>query len=114
MSHALDTLIYEVNISVPKDKGDEYLDWLRSFARNTCDRVDGFLSVNVFSQPKPAGLFWLSEEGCSKIYFTIHYTIQSQDHLEAYLQNEQPEIAKAEFERFHYLVTSRRVLKVLM
>ncbi|KAK9728927.1 hypothetical protein K7432_000680 [Basidiobolus ranarum] len=113
-SHPTDTLIYEVNLSVPKDRGDEYLEWLRVFARKTCDSVNGFLSVNVFSQPKPAGLFWLSEEGSNKIYFTIHYTIQSQEHLEAYLENEQPEVAKAEFERFQYLVTSRRVLRVLL
>ncbi|KAK9685401.1 hypothetical protein K7432_015507 [Basidiobolus ranarum] len=108
------TLIYEVNLSVPKDKYEDYLGWLSAFVRNTCESVDGFISVNVFNQPKPAGLFWLSEEGDSKIYLTVHYTIQSQEHLETYLEKEQPEVAKAEYDRFHYLVTSRRVLKVLM
>ncbi|KAG0308006.1 hypothetical protein BGZ98_009226 [Dissophora globulifera] len=107
------TLIYEVNLSVPREKVDEYIEWLRIFTKQQVQRIPGFLSSMVFRQPKPYGLHWLSEEGNTKTYITVHYVIESQAHLEAYLQKEQPEVATAEQERFEFLVTSRRTLSVV-
>ncbi|KAF9956383.1 hypothetical protein BGZ70_009915 [Mortierella alpina] len=88
------TLVYEVNLSVPREKVEEYIDWLRGFT-------------------KAYGLHWLSEEGNNKTYITVHYVIESQAHLEAYLEKEQPAVAAAEQERFEFLVTSRRTLSVV-
>ncbi|KAF9578325.1 hypothetical protein BGW38_005931, partial [Lunasporangiospora selenospora] len=75
--------------------------------------IPGFLSSMVFRQPKPYGLHWLSEEGNAKTYITVHYVIDSQEHLEAYLKNQQPAVATAEQDRFEFLVTSRRTLSVV-
>ncbi|KAG0043588.1 hypothetical protein BGZ83_011253 [Gryganskiella cystojenkinii] len=107
------TLVYEVNLSIPREKVDEYLVWLKAFTKDQVSNIDGFLSSMVFSQPKPYGLHWLSEEGNTKTYITVHYVIASQAHLEAYLQKDQPAIATAEQERFEFLVTSRRTLSVV-
>ncbi|KAJ1969151.1 hypothetical protein IWQ62_000811 [Dispira parvispora] len=108
------TLVYEVNLSLPTELANDYLEWLKEFTRKQCERIDGFEDSRIFRQTrKPAGLHWLSEEGGSKVYFTVHYVIQSREHLEAYLNNEQPKLAEAEKNKFQYLVTSRRVLEVL-
>ncbi len=32
-SYSTGTLIYEVNLSVPREKADEYIDWLRGFTK---------------------------------------------------------------------------------
>ncbi|KAF9109063.1 hypothetical protein BGX27_008046 [Mortierella sp. AM989] len=111
-SYSPGTLIYEVNLSVPKEKEQEYLDWLRVFTKEQVSKIPGFLSSMVFRQPKPYGLHWLSEEGDSKFYMTVHYVIASQADLDAYLEKNQAEVASAEQERFEFLVTSRRTLSV--
>ncbi|KAG0207068.1 hypothetical protein BGX28_001611 [Mortierella sp. GBA30] len=111
------TLVYEVNLSIPREKVEEYIDWLRGFTKacpiEQVGRIPGFLSSMVFRQPKPYGLHWLSEEGNTKTYITVHYVIESQAHLERYLEKEQPTVAAAEQERFEFLVTSRRTLSVV-
>ncbi|CAO3571568.1 unnamed protein product [Mortierella alpina] len=112
-SYTPGTLVYEVNLSVPREKVEEYIDWLRVFTKEQVGRIPGFLSSMVFRQPKPYGLHWLSEEGNNKTYITVHYVIESQAHLEAYLEKEQPAVAAAEQERFEFLVTSRRTLSVV-
>jgi len=106
-------IIYEINLSVPKGKATEYVQWLNQFTTHLCKTTPGFSLCNVFSQPKPAGLHWLSEEGDSKCYFTIQYHIQSQEYLKDYLKNEQPKASRAEIDRFKYNVISRRVLRNL-
>ncbi|KAG0206488.1 hypothetical protein BGX28_002071 [Mortierella sp. GBA30] len=112
-SYSPGTLIYEVNLSVPREKADEYLDWLRGFTKDQVQNIPGFISSMVFRQPKPYGLHWLSEEGNAKTYMTVHYVIASQDDLDAYLKKEQAAVASAEQERFEFLVTSRRTLSVV-
>ncbi|KAF9109991.1 hypothetical protein BGX27_006905 [Mortierella sp. AM989] len=138
------TLIYEVNLSIPREKAEDYVEWLRGFTKacyqfwyfanliaqfsnpnasfyptnesnniEQVQRIPGFLSSMVFRQPKPYGLHWLSEEGDAKTYITVHYVIESQAHLQAYLENEQPKVAAAEQDRFEFLVTSRRTLSVV-
>ncbi|KAG0345392.1 hypothetical protein BG004_003756 [Podila humilis] len=67
----------------------------------------------VFSQPKPHGLHWLSEEGNDKTYLTVHYIVASRPELDTYLEKYQAEIASAEQQRFDFLVTSRRTLSVV-
>ncbi|KAI9208988.1 uncharacterized protein BJ171DRAFT_172759 [Polychytrium aggregatum] len=79
-------IIYEVNLSVPKQLSSGYIEYLRAFTKETCSTVDGFTSAQVFSQPKPVGLHWLSEEGDAKAYYTVHYHVESQEHLDRYLQ----------------------------
>ncbi|KAG0221080.1 hypothetical protein BGX31_010202 [Mortierella sp. GBA43] len=93
-TYSAGTLVYEVNLSVPQDKVEGYLDWLRGFT-------------------KAYGLHWLSEEGNNKTYITVHYVIESQEHLQSYLDNEQPKVAVAEQEQYQFLVTSRRTLSVV-
>ncbi|KAJ3056542.1 hypothetical protein HK097_006175 [Rhizophlyctis rosea] len=110
-------IIYEVNLSVPKDKADDYVLWLRGFTKEVCATIDGFTGVQVFTQPKPVGLHWLSEEGAAKVlliqaYFTVHYHIDSQQQLDAYLNDHQERVAEAEQRRFQFLVTSRRILRL--
>ncbi|KAF9206208.1 hypothetical protein BGZ49_002857 [Haplosporangium sp. Z 27] len=107
------TLIYEINLSVPKEKEEEYIAWLKVFTKEQVSKIPGFLSSMVFRQPKPYGLHWLSEEGNSKFYMTVHYVIASQADLDAYLEKNQAEVATAEQERFEFLVTSRRTLSVV-
>ncbi|KAJ3034747.1 hypothetical protein HDV00_004725 [Rhizophlyctis rosea] len=105
-------IIYEINLSVPRDKADDYMLWLRGFTKDVCATIDGFTGVQVFSQPKPVGLHWLSEEGDAKAYFTVHYHVDSQQQLDAYLAQHQERIAEAEQRRFQFLVTSRRILRL--
>ncbi|KAF9577598.1 hypothetical protein BGW38_007095 [Lunasporangiospora selenospora] len=112
-SYSPGTLIYEVNLSVPKENIDEYLEWLRVFTKDQVRNIQGFISCMVFSQPKPYGLHWLSEEGDAKTYITVHYVVASQADLDAYLKQEQAAVATAEQERFEFLVTSRRTLSVV-
>ncbi|KAF9386121.1 hypothetical protein CPB97_004020 [Podila verticillata] len=112
-SYSPGTLVYEVNLSVPRDKVDEYIEWLKGFTKEQVRNIPGFLSSMVFSQPKPYGLHWLSEEGNAKTYITVHYVLQSQAYLEEYLAKQQPSVASAEQERFQFLVTSRRTLSVV-
>ena len=104
-------IIYEVNLSVPKEFSTEYQEWLKDFTQNLCDTVDGFTHAIVYSQPKPQGLHWLSEEK-EKSYFTVHYHVDSQQHLEVYLDRHQDRVAHVEEERWKYLVISRRILKL--
>lgn len=112
-TYSAGTLVYEVNLSVPQDKVEGYLDWLRGFTKEQVERIPGFISSMVFRQPKPYGLHWLSEEGNNKTYITVHYVIESQEHLQSYLDNEQPKVAVAEQEQYQFLVTSRRTLSVV-
>ncbi|KAF9172512.1 hypothetical protein BGX21_000115 [Mortierella sp. AD011] len=127
-TYSTGTLVYEVNLSVPREKAEEYIEWLRGFTKacsqdlstqfsiltsEQVQRIPGFLSSMVFRQPKPYGLHWLSEEGNNKTYITVHYVIESQDALKSYLENDQPKVAAAEQERFEFLVTSRRTLSVV-
>ncbi|KAF9953114.1 hypothetical protein BGZ72_005672 [Mortierella alpina] len=112
-SYSSGTLIYEVNLSVPREKADEYIDWLRGFTKTQVRTIPGFVSSVVFRQPKPYGLHWLSEEGDAKTYMTVHYVIASQEDLDEYLKTSQPEVASAEQERFEFLVTSRRTMSVV-
>ncbi|KAG0019799.1 hypothetical protein BGZ80_005255 [Entomortierella chlamydospora] len=111
-TYSTGTLVYEVNLSVPREKAEEYIEWLRGFTK-ALQRIPGFLSSMVFRQPKPYGLHWLSEEGNNKTYITVHYVIESQEALKSYLENDQPKVAAAEQERFEFLVTSRRTLSVV-
>ncbi|ORX85001.1 hypothetical protein BCR32DRAFT_290958 [Anaeromyces robustus] len=106
-------IIYEVNLSVPKEKATEYVNWLMQFTKNQCQTTPGFTLCNVFSQPKPAGLHWLSEEGNSKCYFTIQYHIRSHEYLKDYLKYEQAKVSVIEIDRFQYNIISRRVLRNL-
>ncbi|KAG9061615.1 hypothetical protein KI688_007195 [Linnemannia hyalina] len=112
-TYSAGTLVYEVNLSVPREKAEDYIDWLRGFTKEQVKRIPGFLSTMVFRQPKPYGLHWLSEEGNAKTYITVHYVIESQAHLEEYLKRDQPAVAAAEQDRFEFLVTSRRTLSVV-
>lgn len=32
-TYSAGTLVYEVNLSVPREKAEEYIDWLRSFTK---------------------------------------------------------------------------------
>ncbi|KAJ3294418.1 hypothetical protein HK104_003593 [Borealophlyctis nickersoniae] len=134
-------IIYEVNLSVPKLKADAYLAYLRTFTKEVCvlklgyawadstgnainsvasvvvlttiPRVSGFTGVQVFSQPKPVGLHWLSEEeGEAKAYFTVHYHVESQMHLDVYLAAHQERIAETDQKEWGFLVTSRRILRL--
>ncbi|KAG0359500.1 hypothetical protein BC939DRAFT_489535 [Gamsiella multidivaricata] len=112
-SYSPGTLIYEVNLSVPKENEQEYLVWLRDFTKEQVHNIPGFVSSMVFYQPKPYGLHWLSEEGNDKVYLTAHYVIASQADLDAYLAENQAKVASAEQDRFEFLVTSRRTLSVV-
>ncbi|KAI1321632.1 hypothetical protein EDD11_003112 [Mortierella claussenii] len=112
-SYTAGTLVYEVNLSVPKEKVEEYLTWLRTFTKEQVRTIPGFVSSMVFRQPKPYGLHWLSEEGNDKVYLTVHYVIASQADLDVYLAQKQAKVASAEQERFEFLVTSRRTLDVV-
>ncbi|KAF8925118.1 hypothetical protein BGZ58_001121 [Dissophora ornata] len=107
------TLIYEVNLSLPKEKEEEYLAWLRVFTKEQVRNIPGFISSLVFHQPRPYGLHWLSEEGNDKVYLTVHYVVASQADLDTYLAENQAVVASAEQERFEFLVTSRRTLSVV-
>ena len=106
-------IIYEINVSVPKVKASEYVKWLNSFSKELCQIIPGFTFCNVFSQPKPAGLHWLSEEGDSKSYFLIQYHIRSQNYLRDYLKNNQERLSVIEIDRFNYNIISRRVIRNL-
>ncbi|KAF8943985.1 hypothetical protein BGZ47_004790 [Haplosporangium gracile] len=112
-SYSPGTLVYEVNLSVPREKADEYIEWLHQFTKTQVNTIPGFISSMIFRQPKPYGLHWLSEEGNAKTYMTVHYVIESQADLDTYLQNDQKAVATAEQERFAFLVTSRRTLSVV-
>eukprot|EP00833_Pecoramyces_ruminatium_P001134 jgi/Orpsp1_1/1175166/evm.model.c7180000052856.1 len=104
-------IIYEINISVPKAKAADYVCWLKYFIQKQCQTTPGFILCNVFSQPKPVGLHWLSEEGDSKCYYTIHFHIRTLEYLKDYLKYKQEKIAKVEIDRFQYNILSRRVLR---
>ncbi|KAF9181590.1 hypothetical protein BGZ51_005306 [Haplosporangium sp. Z 767] len=112
-TYAPGTLVYEVNLSIPREKAEEYLDWLHVFTKEQVQKIPGFLSSIIFRQPKPYGLHWLSEEGNTKTYMTVHYVIASQSDLDSYLKTQQAAVATAEQERFEYVVTSRRTLSVV-
>ncbi|KAJ3318076.1 hypothetical protein HDV06_000844 [Boothiomyces sp. JEL0866] len=107
------SIIYEVNLSIPKAKADAYQEWLEKFTLNVCQTVSGFTHAVVYSQPKPTGLHWLSEEGDNKAYFTVHYHVDSQDHLQEYLKVHQGIVAHAEQDHWGFIVTSRRILKMV-
>ncbi|KAF8976152.1 hypothetical protein BGZ52_008267 [Haplosporangium bisporale] len=112
-SYSPGTLVYEVNLSIPREKIDEYIAWLKEFTSEQVTKVPGFISCMVFSQPKPHGLHWLSEEGNDKTYLTVHYVVASKAELDKYLEKYQAEVASAEQQRFDFLVTSRRTLSVV-
>ncbi|KAJ3166885.1 hypothetical protein HDU88_002973 [Geranomyces variabilis] len=105
-------IIYEVNLSVPAEKGAPYRDYLKTFCQKTCHEVDGFTGVQIFTQPKPPGLHWLSEEGVKKEYLTVHYHVASQMHLDMYLADHQPRVAETDTDVWNHLVTSRRILRL--
>ncbi|KAJ3400669.1 hypothetical protein HDV05_000982, partial [Chytridiales sp. JEL 0842] len=90
-------IVYEVNLSVPKDVAKEYLDYLNGFTDNVIKTV-------------PVGLHWLSEEGEQKAYFTVQYDCDSEVHLKTYLEQYQETLAQADQGKWKFLVTSRRVL----
>jgi hypothetical protein len=104
-------IIYEVNLSVPEEKATGYQQWLATFTQSVCDTVQGFTHAIVYSQPKPEGLHWLSEEK-GKVYFTVHYHVNSQQHLQDYLDRHQDRVAHEEETKWNYVVLSRRILKL--
>ncbi|RKO87392.1 hypothetical protein BDK51DRAFT_32254 [Blyttiomyces helicus] len=85
-------IIYEVNLSVPKSKDAAYIEYLKEFTTGLVRTVAGFTNVQA--------------------YFTVHYHIESQDHLDAYLRDHQEHFASAEQEKWEFLVTSRRILRL--
>ncbi|KAI8824047.1 uncharacterized protein EV422DRAFT_564753 [Fimicolochytrium jonesii] len=105
-------IIYEVNLSVPAALATGYADYLTEFTRGICSEVHGFTGVQIFTQPKPVGLHWLSEEGGAKAYFTVHYHVASQMDLDTYLATHQQRVSEADKERWQHLVTSRRILRL--
>ncbi|KAJ3070737.1 hypothetical protein HDU98_006236 [Podochytrium sp. JEL0797] len=105
-------IVYEVNLSVPKENARAYLQYLTGLTSNVCKTVDGFTGVSVFTQPKPSGLHWLSEEGDSKVYIVVHYRIDSEDHLNSYLADKQDALAHLDQDRWKFLVISRRILRL--
>ncbi|KNC96151.1 uncharacterized protein SPPG_08539 [Spizellomyces punctatus DAOM BR117] len=111
-SAANSPIIYEVNLSVPKDRCSDYLTYLADFTRGVCSEVQGFTGVQIFTQPKPVGLHWLSEEGDSKAYVTVHYHVASQMDLDLYLKDHQERVAVADQSKWGHLVTSRRILRL--
>ncbi|KAI9098576.1 hypothetical protein DFS34DRAFT_618007 [Phlyctochytrium arcticum] len=111
-SAANSPIIYEVNLSVSKSHISEYMAYLRDFTQKTCREINGFTGVQIFSQPKPVGLHWLSEEGDAKSYVTVHYHVNSQNDLDAYLKEHQERVASADQEKWGHLVTSRRILRL--
>ncbi|KAI8927348.1 hypothetical protein BC831DRAFT_510910 [Entophlyctis helioformis] len=108
------SIIYEVNLSVPKVSAEGYLAYLKAFTLNVVKDVPGFTNAVVYSQPKPEGLHWLSEEGNDKSYYTVHYHVDSQKNLETYLEKYQQQVADADQEKWGFLVTSRRILRMQM
>jgi len=113
-------IIYEVNLSLAKQNAEGYQEWLEKFTVNVCKTVNGFTHAVCYSQPKPgnfkviiAGLHWLSEEGGDRVYYTVHYHVDSQEHLEEYLKEQQGIVAHAELDKWKYIVTSRRILKMI-
>ncbi|TPX61490.1 hypothetical protein PhCBS80983_g01091 [Powellomyces hirtus] len=111
-SAATAPIIYEINLSVPADKYAGYLEYLTNFVKQTCGEIDGFTGAQVFTQPKPVGLHWLSEEGSAKAYLTVHYHVASQIHLDLYLKDHQHRVAEADQAKWEHLVTSRRILRL--
>ncbi|KAJ3212051.1 hypothetical protein HDU83_002489 [Entophlyctis luteolus] len=105
-------IIYEVNLSVPRDRAREYLRYLDSFTRNVCATVPGFTKCSVYTQPKPSGLHWLSDEGDVKVYIVVHYHIDSEKHLDDYLSTAQDSISKQDQNIWGFLVVNRRILRL--
>ncbi|KAI8893847.1 hypothetical protein BC833DRAFT_652574 [Globomyces pollinis-pini] len=105
-------IIYEVNLSVPRANSLGYLNWLQDFTQQNVETIEGFTHAVVYTVPKPEGLHWLSEEGEDKCYFSVHYHVESQQHLEDYLAKHQERIAGAEQDRWLHICTSRRILKL--
>ncbi|KAJ3331484.1 hypothetical protein HDU76_003041 [Blyttiomyces sp. JEL0837] len=105
-------IIYEVNLSVPKEHAAEYVDYLRDFTKNVVKTVEGFTGAEVYSQPKPVGLHWLSEEGDVKSYFVVHYHCRSEEYLNKYLTEHQERLSNQDQNKWNFLVTSRRILRL--
>ncbi|KAJ3108296.1 hypothetical protein HK100_003457, partial [Physocladia obscura] len=105
-------IIYEVNLSVPKDNARAYIAYLNDFTLRVCESVPGFTKCNVFTQPKPSGLHWLSDEGDAKVYLVVHYHIDSESHLDNYLETAQDAISKQDQNKWGFLVINRRILKL--
>ncbi|KAI8621993.1 hypothetical protein BC830DRAFT_1091755 [Chytriomyces sp. MP71] len=105
-------ILYEVNLSVPKENARDYLIYLNTFCKDAVETVEGFTHCNVFTQPKPTGLHWLSEEGESKVYVVVQYHIASETHLNGYLESRQDALSKQDQNRWGFLVISRRILRL--
>ncbi|KAJ3247545.1 hypothetical protein HDU78_003958 [Chytriomyces hyalinus] len=111
-SAGISPILYEVNLSVPKENARDYLSYLGTFCRNAVETVEGFTHCNVFTQPKPTGLHWLSEEGDAKVYVVVQYHIASEHHMNLYLDNYQDALSKQDQNKWGFLVISRRILRL--
>ncbi|KAJ3212893.1 hypothetical protein HDU67_003510 [Dinochytrium kinnereticum] len=105
-------IIYEVNLSVPQANADGYLQYLEDFTKEMIETIPGFSAAHVFNQPKPVGLHWLSEEEKPKTYLVVHYYIDKEESLDAYLRDHQEGVSIKDQERWGFLVTSRRILRL--
>ncbi|KAI9137176.1 hypothetical protein BKA69DRAFT_1170088 [Paraphysoderma sedebokerense] len=107
------TLIYEVNLSVPKATTPSYLTFLLPFVKQQVHSIPGFLNAEVFSTSKPQGLHWLSEEGDAKNYFCVQYHIDNESSLNDYVNKHQERVATERLEEYKYIVISRRIMRKL-
>lgn len=99
-------VIYEVNVELPKDQEPAYMEWLKPHIQALL-QIDGFLGATVFrsralSEIKPDP---------HKVYWTVHYSMKSEAHLNAYFSNQAPQMRADTVARFgDKLAFSRRLL----
>jgi quinol monooxygenase YgiN len=94
-------ILYEVVISVARERRDEYLDWLRPHMREMLG-FDGFLSAELHHD---------SEDDC---VFTASYRLRDRAAMDAYLAGRAAAMRADGVKRFgDSIAARRRILKAM-
>jgi quinol monooxygenase YgiN len=98
-------VIYEVNLTVQKSIGTEYLEWLREHIEQIL-KIDGFIGARLFEEPQDTE---------SELRFVVHYVLGNHEDLEHYFAHHAEAMRRDGLERFPGQFTAtRRILESMM
>lgn len=99
-------LIYEVNLTVENSIANEYASWLGEHIREML-QIDGFRAAAWYVEDAPQQ----EKEPAASRQWTIHYQVESREHLDTYFDEHAERMRQEGLDRFEgQFEASRRVL----
>lgn len=104
-------LIYEVNLTVDGDVAPDFSAWLREHIREML-KLDGFDAAALYVRSDDPDALPEDDAPTGARHWTVHYQVESRDHLRNYLDTHAERMRQDGLDRFEdRFAAERRVLK---